>query len=121
MSEHFKHDTSIPPQTEPEVLALIRKMQQQLAFLEKKIDILIKQSSEKSFERPFQKRSFSRPFRPGGFSHSHPRNQGERSNGPGEKDFAQSQRRPFDRPQGNETREFSRGRKAFFRRQKNRG
>ncbi len=65
MSEHFKHDPSpAPPQSESEVIALIKRMQQQLAFLEKKIDILINQSSERSFKG----RPFSKPFRPGGHS-----------------------------------------------------
>ena len=117
MNEHFKDDTSsVSPQAEPNVMTAIKKIQEQLGFLEKKIDTLLAQSSEKSFNR---QRHFSKPFRPGGFSHSSPRGPGERGNSPREKDFAQ--RRPFDQPQGNDNRGFSRGRKAFFRRQKNRG
>ena len=93
MNEHMKQDTPVTPQAESELLVLVKKIQQQLAFLEKKIDTLIKQPPS-STERPFQKRRFSKPFQPGGFKHPHHRNQGE---------------------QGNQNRGFSRGRKAFFR------
>ena len=69
MTEQLKSDNfSAPQQTEPDVLVLIKKMQQQLASLEKKIDILISQSQEKPFrEKHFSKpfRSFDRPYRPG--------------------------------------------------------
>lgn len=63
-----------------EVITMLMKMQEQLNFLERKIDTLIKQgesgpssSGERSFQdRPFREKRFSkpfRPFRPGG----HPR------------------------------------------------
>ena len=49
---------------EPDVAELILKVQQQLSFLEKKIDTLIAQSSEKPFRaehpRPFQRFDHSR-------------------------------------------------------------
>ena len=68
MSEQFKHNDSLSPAPdEQDVAALIKKMQQQLVFLEKKIDILIEQSSRRPFnERHFSKpsRSFGRPHRP---------------------------------------------------------
>jgi len=58
MSEQFKHDDSLSlAPDEQNVVALIKKMQQQLVFLEKKMDILIGQSSRPS-------RSFGRPHRP---------------------------------------------------------
>lgn len=116
MSEPLENDPSNLPQTNSEVLGAIQKIQQQLVFLEKKIDTLLAQSSEKSFHRP---RHFSKPFRPGGSGHSFPRGPGERGNHPRERSFSEG--RPFDKPQGSENRGFSRGRKAFFRRQKNRG
>lgn len=109
------------PQGEPDVIALIKKMQQHLIFLEKKIDILVSQSSQSS-ERPFNKeRRFSRPFRPGGHSHSHPRDNRERHHSSGERGFSQG-RRPFDGPRsGGENRGFGdRGKKPFFSRRKNR-
>ena len=62
MSRRFKDDTSSDSQqVEPEVIALIKKMQQHLVFLEKKIDTLIERSSERPFERKYFSKS-SRPF-----------------------------------------------------------
>jgi len=72
MTKQIKNDTPSTPQpTESDVLVLIKKMHQQLTFLEKKIDILINQSQEKPFrEKFFSKppRTFDRPYRP---SHGH--------------------------------------------------
>jgi hypothetical protein len=63
MSEQFQHHDSISPASaEQDVAAVIKKIQQQLASLEKKIDILINQSSS----RPSGERHFSKPFRPFG-------------------------------------------------------
>lgn len=45
---------------ETDVAAMLKKIQQQLAFLEKKIDTLLSQSSQ---GKPFEQKSFSRPFR----------------------------------------------------------
>ena len=50
-----------------EVMALLQRMQQQLTYLEKKLDTLIQQSQQKPFnrdnpQRPF--RPFGRPNRP---------------------------------------------------------
>ncbi len=59
MKKHLKRKSfSAPPQVEPDIAGLIIKMQQQLAFLEKKIDTLINQSSE----RPFDGKDHSKPF-----------------------------------------------------------
>lgn len=63
MADPLESDnSSTPQQSEPDVLVLIKKMQQQLVFLEKKIDILINQSQARpSYERPFSReRSFDR-------------------------------------------------------------
>ena len=49
-----------------EVVALIKKLQQQMVYLEKKIDILVEGSSRK----PFGEKRFSKPFRSGGGRHS---------------------------------------------------
>lgn len=68
-----EQDFSAPRQAEPEVIVLIKKMQQQLAFLEKKIDTLINQSGEKPF------RPFSRPHDRGHYHDK--REQGEDSAG----------------------------------------
>ena len=85
MSEHSKEneELSVPPQADSDVVSLIKKMQQQLNFLEKKIDILIGQSPERPF-RDREKR-FSKPFRPsfGGGAHHGKRdfNRGPRKEG----------------------------------------
>lgn len=94
MSEHLEEneELSVPPQADSDVLSLIKKMQQQLNFLEKKIDILIGQSPErpfrdreKRFSKPFRpsfgggahgKRDFNRGPRREGFSHDRPREGG---------------------------------------------
>jgi len=101
MSEHSEEneDLSVPPQAESEVVSLIKKMQQQLNYLEKKIDLLI--GGGQSTERPFRDREkrFSKPFRPSfgggsggrdfnrgprreGFSHDRPRTGGFSSDRP---------------------------------------
>lgn len=115
MSEHSEEneDLSVPPQTDSDVVSLIKKMQQQLNFLEKKIDILIGQSPERPF-RDREKR-FSKPFRPsfgggsggrdfnrgprreGGFSSDRPRTGGFSKDRPREGGFSHS--RP-PRPSG---------------------
>ena len=47
-SKHFKYEDSPDRDPgEPDVIAMIKKMQQQLVFLERKIDMLISQSSSK--------------------------------------------------------------------------
>ncbi len=111
MSEHSKEneDLSVSPQTDSDVVSLIKKMQQQLNFLEKKIDILIGQSPErpfgdreKRFSKPFRpsfgggashgKRDFNRGPRREGFSHDRPREGGFSSNRPRSSGF------PSDRP-----------------------
>lgn len=59
MKKHSKSESSsVPPQVEPDIAGLIIKMQQQLVFLEKKIDTLIGKASE----RPFEGKSHSKPF-----------------------------------------------------------
>jgi hypothetical protein len=78
-----------------DVLGVLKKMQQQLAFLEKKIDILIGQS-----ERPFSKpsRSFDRPY-------------GQRGEGGSERKFRSG--RNFEKRHGEEREEFQ-GRKKHY-------
>lgn len=91
MSEHDKQlsPTSAPLQEDSEVLALIKKVQQHLVFLEKKIDLLVSQSSGGG--RPFNHRPFSRPSRPP-FDRSRPSH--EKQHGSGPREFGP--RRPFN-------------------------
>lgn len=68
MSEQFKHNDSLSPAPdEQDVVALIKKMQKQLVCLETKIDLLINQSSD----RTFSGKHFPKPFRSFGRSHHH--------------------------------------------------
>jgi hypothetical protein len=135
MSEYSEEneELAVPPQTDTDVLSLIKKMQQQLNFLEKKIDILIGQSPE----RPFgdREKRFSKPFRPSygggshhgkgnfnrgprkeGFSHDRPREGGFSQDRPRERSFGQE--RPFDRKPSAGPRGFGHGDKPFFRHRK---
>jgi len=83
---------------EAETIDLIKKIQQQLIFLEKKIDTLINQSSGRS---PDVKR-FSKPLRPFGHYSYHGKS------------------RNFDKQQGDENRGFGQKSKPFFRHRKER-
>jgi hypothetical protein len=73
-----------PPETN--LVVLVKKMQQQLNFLEKKIDLLLSQSQPKSFgerpgsDRPYRKSPFSKPAR----SFDRPRPHGPRPHGRGD-------------------------------------
>jgi ATP-dependent RNA helicase DeaD len=131
MSEHSdeNEELSVPPQADSDVVSLIKKMQQQLNYLEKKIDILIGggQSSERPAFRDREKR-FSKPFRPSfgggsggrdfnrgprreGFSHDRPRPGGFSSDRPRSSGFSKdrppreggfSSDRPRERSSGSE-------------------
>jgi hypothetical protein len=83
LDEPKQGDIPAPP-IEMDVVALIKRMQQQLVFLEKKIDLLIKQTSqgplgEERFSKPH--RPFGRPHRP--FGREHGDASGERGAGGG--------------------------------------
>lgn len=134
MSEHIKQDADLSglPQAGTDVVSLILKMQQQLNFLEKKIDLLIGQSPERSsgerrFSKPFRpsfghgghshgKRDFNRGPRERGFPHERPRESGFSHDRPKEGSFGQG--RPFDRKPGAGPRGFGHGEKPFFRHRK---
>ena len=112
MNEQFDDNHQGSPQVEPEIVAIIKRMQQQLVFLEKKIDTLISQSAE----RPFKDRNFSRPFRSFGQSHHH----GGRKHGHSTMGGEFPQSRPFNKERGNESGGgFARKRKPFPHRGKN--
>ncbi len=134
MSEHIKQDADLSglPQAGTDVVSLILKMQQQLNFLEKKIDLLIGQSPERSsgerrFSKPFRpsfghgghshgKRDFNRGPRERSFPHERPRESGFSHDRPKEGSFGQG--RPFDRKPGAGPRGFGHGEKPFFRHRK---
>lgn len=115
MSEQFQHNDSLPPApVEQDVAALLKKILQQLVFLEKKIDGLANQSSSRPVcrangtGRPFREREFSKPSRPFGQYHRSGR---DRDNASGEKSF--SPRRHFEKRHGEENQSFGHRRKDY--------
>jgi len=108
----MNEDSSINPsavadQSETDVVSLLKRMQQHLLFLEKKIDLLISQSQERPRgehappDRPFRKRPFSKPFR--SFDHPQRHGKGEHGHSSRERDSAQgpyNERRPHDKNRG---------------------
>ncbi len=118
MNEHLKQDSS-SPEVDLSVAAMLKKIQQQLNFLELKLDKLIEFSGGRSsFNKPsFGKdRRFSKPFRPGGGDGGFRHQRTEHGDKPREKGF--SRERSFDKPFEPKHRGPERGRKAFFRHQK---
>jgi hypothetical protein len=101
-----QNDFSPPAPEELDVAALVKKMQQQLVLLEKKIDILISQSEA----APRGEKHFSKPFRP---FNKHPsrRFEGGHDNSSGEKRFFPGRR--FEKRPAGENREFGRPQKAY--------
>ena len=88
MSKPFEHQNSpVPPQSEPDAITLIKRMQQQLVYLERKIDTLISQSSQK-------------PSRPFGNSHRH--DKGKNFNSSGERGYGQGRHFRKHRGEGNQ-------------------
>ena len=82
MKKRFKRKSLlVAPQDEPGVADLINKVQQQLSAMEKKLDILISQSSK----RPFEKSYSQKPSRP--FDHSYRHDRGRQGNDPRERTF----------------------------------
>ena len=84
--------------SETDLVSLVKKMQQQLNYLEKKIDVLISQSQPKPFrerterpfrgtpDRPFRKRTFSKPART--FDRPRPHGREEHESSPREREPA---------------------------------
>jgi hypothetical protein len=97
---------------EPDAVELFKKIQQQLVFLEKKIDTLINQSSPRSFEA----KRFSKPLRSFGNSSYH--DKGKQGIGLRERTFSRTSR--FDKPQADGNQRFGQEKKQFFRHRKER-
>ena len=84
MKKIIKRKSSLVPQEDkPDIAVLINKMQEQLVFLEKKIDTLISQSSKK----PAEEKHFSKPFQR--FDRSRHHDRGDRDNNFRERSFTQ--------------------------------
>ncbi len=113
MEKHFEHNgSSLPPQAEPDVTTVLKRIQQQLVFLEKKIDTLINRSTEK----PSKEQHFSKPFRSYGRSHQ----PGKRKYYNGSREGGFNQGRRFGREESGGNRRFDQGKKPFFPRRKKR-
>jgi hypothetical protein len=102
MSEEFQQKDSLPaPSHEQAILAMLKKIEQRLDFLENKIDTLINQpSSRPPQERHFSK-PFSKPFRSFGPPHHRPdRERGSFSGGKsfGGGDRFEHKKKEFDAP-----------------------
>ena len=82
MKKRFKRKSLlVAPRDKPSVAGLINKVQQQLSAMEKKLDILISQSSK----RPFEKSYSQKPFQSFNYSHRHDR--GRQDNDPRERTY----------------------------------
>lgn len=105
-NEDFKNeDSSVPPHEEQHVVALIKQLQQQIAALEKKVDLLLSRPAQKTHEgRNFSKsyRSFGHSKRPGMTRH------GDRSR---ERDFSAGR---FDKKRGGGNRGSEQREKPFY-------
>ncbi len=110
-------EESEEPDTD-DIASLLRAMQQQLHHLEKKVDLLIGRSQERSGDRPPHARSFgrrppARPFRSPDHSHHH----GKREREPGQRDRDSSPGHFYERRPQEKGRRPSSGKKpsAFKR------
>ena len=67
MKKHVKRKSSLVAPQESDVTGLINKLQQQVSAIEKKLDILISQSSKMPFEKSYSRK----PSRSFNYSHRH--------------------------------------------------
>ncbi|MEE9315913.1 MAG: CxxC-x17-CxxC domain-containing protein [bacterium] len=85
MKKRFKRKSLlITPQEESGVTGLINKVQQQLSAIEKRLDILISQSSKKPFERSYSQK----PSR--SLNHSHRRDRTRQGDGSRERTYTKA-------------------------------
>lgn len=115
-------NTDRPAQSGRDVASLLVKIQRQLVFLEKKIDILIHQSQENpysrdpSIEKPYRKKPFIKPQRTSGPSRRHGKE--EKGESPGEKNSDQAFYSRYRKSKGN--RGAGPRKKPSYHKQKNR-
>ena len=82
MKKRFKRKSlSDAPHDGRGLVGLINKVQQQLSAMEKKLDILISQSSKRPFEKSYSQKPFRR------FNHSHRPDRARQGDGPRERTF----------------------------------
>jgi len=92
----------VPSQGETDIAAVLKRIQQQLTFLERKVDTLISQSSEK----PFKETRFSKPSRSFGKSS---RSSKGKSEG-GFREGSSDKKRFYEKPYSNQKRKVSKKR-----------
>ena len=97
-------------QAQPDVAFQLKKIQDQLTSLERKVDALLNQAQEKTFNK---ERTFSKTFRP--FRHDSRPGKGPRDSGPREKPF--SKEGSFEKRRSNEDRGYPK-KKPFFKNDK---
>ena len=99
--------SAVPEESDTDVVSLLKRMQKQLLFLERKIDLLISQSQGRpsgeraSPDRLFRKRSFPKSFH--SFDHPQHQGKGEHGRSPRERDSAPGhfyERRPGEKGRG---------------------
>lgn len=105
MNEQPQNNASLPPAPPEDVVFLIKRLQQQVTFLEKKIDLLLNQSQA----RPSPERPFSKPFR--SFGPSHHRPGGDYPHASGKKSFGHG--RPFEKRPGEAREGFGYKKKSY--------
>jgi hypothetical protein len=105
--ESSNNPSAVPDESNTDVVSLLKRMQQHLLMLERKIDLLISQSQEKpsgqrtSPDRPFRKRPFSKPFR--SFDYPRRHGKGEDGHSPRDTDSAPGhfyEHRPHEKSRG---------------------
>jgi hypothetical protein len=122
MKEETKAEPSAAPdQRDTDLVFLLQAVQQQLIQLEKKVDLLIRRSQEKSGEKPhhagsFDRKAFSKPFR--SHDHAHHRDKGEHEHGHRNRDAGPGHFYER-RPQG-QSRRSNPGKKRFAFKRKDR-
>ncbi|HAJ57319.1 MAG TPA: hypothetical protein DCL35_06065 [Candidatus Omnitrophica bacterium] len=127
MSEQSRQNNPEAQQhADQDVLALIKRMQQQLSFLEKKIDILIGQSQERPFKsRPYQSRPYQgkpyqdKPYQDKPYQDKPYQGKREYRDNSGERSFDRGRR--FEKPREDENRGFGQKKKPFYHKSKHRG
>ncbi len=113
MSEQSKHnEVPLNAEADQDVVGLIKKIQQQLVALEKKIDTLINQPQARPFSRD---NSFSKTSRP--YSSSY--NRSDREYGSFSRGKSFGRERPFEKSHGAESRGFGYKKKVYGASQEN--
>ena len=116
-----EHKPGDNPQNESDPVVLLKKIQQHLVYLEKKIDTLIAQPQSQGQAPVSFKRNFSRPPRP--FGHPHGAGRGKHPHRPGAAGQSPFQGRSSEGRSGNDRPSFNKSRgsnenRGFFAKKK---